>query len=45
VKNPKCFKCEAEVSKLLVVALPTSEGNMVLLFCNECGAIQGVVRK
>jgi len=45
MENPKCFKCDAESSSFLVWKLPATEGIMILVFCNECGAVQGIVRE
>jgi uncharacterized Zn finger protein len=42
--NPRCSKCDAEVSEFLVWKLPSAEGNLVLVYCGRCGAVQGVVR-
>jgi len=45
MEKPRCFKCDAECSSFLVWLLPTAKGNLILLYCNECGAVQGVVRE
>jgi hypothetical protein len=43
--KPICSKCEAKYSSFLTTTLSTVEGNVILIYCGKCGAVQGVVRK
>ena len=45
ITNPNCFKCGAKSSSFLVWRHPIGEATFILLYCRECGAVQGVVRK
>jgi hypothetical protein len=47
MQKPRCSnpKCEAEYSKFLVQDYSIGGESLVLLYCSECGAVQGVVHK
>jgi hypothetical protein len=44
-KKAVCSKCEAEAdSSFTTQHFGTSDGNMILVYCTKCGAVQGVVK-
>jgi DNA-directed RNA polymerase subunit M/transcription elongation factor TFIIS len=44
-KKAACSKCEAEAdSSFTTQHFGTSDGNMILVYCTKCGAVQGVVK-
>ncbi|MBS7615296.1 hypothetical protein KEJ18_06175 [Candidatus Bathyarchaeota archaeon] len=46
MKNkPSCFKCEADVTSFSFIDYPVSDKLLTIVFCKECGAVQGIVTK
>ncbi|MBO3831957.1 MAG: hypothetical protein FGF51_01025 [Candidatus Brockarchaeota archaeon] len=46
VKNrPVCFKCGAEMASFTFIEYPLSDKLLTIVFCKECGAVQGIVAK
>ncbi|MCK5628212.1 hypothetical protein KAI12_01985 [Candidatus Bathyarchaeota archaeon] len=43
--EPKCFKCTAKVSCLKVFECPTEWGTLLVMYCEKCGAVQGVTKE
>ena len=46
MKNrPVCFKCGADVSSFTYIDYPLGPTLLIIIFCKECGAVQGVAQK
>ncbi|MGB9717086.1 MAG: hypothetical protein ACPL4E_01420 [Thermoproteota archaeon] len=46
VKNkPVCFKCGADIASFTFIEYPLSDKLLTIVFCKQCGAVQGIVSK
>ncbi|MCS7119675.1 MAG: hypothetical protein RMJ07_00775 [Nitrososphaerota archaeon] len=46
MKNrPACFKCGAYVTSFTYMDYPLGPSLLMMVFCKECGAVQGMVLK
>jgi len=46
MKNkPSCFKCDADIPSFTFIDYPLSDKLLTIVFCKECGAVQGIVTK
>ncbi|MEM2129336.1 MAG: hypothetical protein QXI71_05930 [Candidatus Bathyarchaeia archaeon] len=43
--KPNCFKCEADITSFSFIDYPVSDKLLTIVFCKECGAVQGIVTK
>lgn len=43
--KPVCFKCGADVASFTFIEYPLSDRLLTIVFCKECGAVQGIVAK
>ena len=43
--KPSCFKCDAPISSFTFIDYPLSDKLLTVVFCRDCGAVQGIVDK
>jgi ribosomal protein L40E len=43
--KPICFKCGADITSFTFIEYPLSDKLLTIVFCKECGAVQGIVAK
>jgi len=43
--KPVCFKCGADIASFTFIEYPLSDRLLTIVFCKECGAVQGIVAR